>query len=277
MPQESVVLDYHTQIARDSPSVEEQIKALVNREFFTETNLVKELLDWLKGQRRDRLCGRVTGSRRVGKSEAARYCALQFSGQRGNMRLVIPMGAFYYKCLTSCSSRKLCGGILDGLGRGAKKGNPVDYRLRTWESLEMFGVEILLIDNAHFLTEKALSDLIELYQEFGIPAILIGPSSLDKKLEDFDLLDYFKSFYRFPSLSQENFVGVIKSFEREFLGIPEPIEFFEGATVADLFSYSKGNFSDLIEILIKVINRSSDKNFLRFDKNVLEQVLSNYG
>jgi hypothetical protein len=273
---ERVTLDYSIQTAPNSPSVEEQIKALIYREFFTASSYLLGLLEWLKEQSLDRLCGRIIGNRRSGKTLATQYCVEQISGQKGALRPV-PLRAYYVDCLTSCSSRMLCNWILKDLGRGAKGGKPEDLRLRTWDALELFKVEILLIDNAHHLTEKALGDVIEMYSRYRIPVILIGPTSLDKKLEDFDVFDYFKPFYQFGNLSEIEFTGVIKTFEREFLNLPEPIELIDAEAVSDLFSASTGNFADLVEILIKVIRRSSDENALYFDKGVLSQVLDKYG
>ncbi|MBD2093414.1 ATP-binding protein [Microcoleus sp. FACHB-1515] len=262
--------------APDASRVRAQIKALINREFFAETAHLTDLEQWLKKRCEDRLCGRIIGPQRCGKTTIANECVDRISGQKGALR-PIPLRAHYTKCLTSWHSRKLFNQITKELGRGARGGQPEDYRLRAYDAVELLRLEALLVDNAHYLTEKAIRDLIELAKDCGISVILMGPTNLDKALKSLDLFEYFQPHYPFSNLAETEFSGLIKTFEREFLGLPESIKLIDSKATTSLFNASAGNFGTLIEILIQVIRDSSTDDAFYFDNQVLSQVLEGYG
>ena len=271
-----ILLNHSPKSAADASNVTERIKALINREFFAETKQLMALEKWLRDRCADRLSGRIIGPRRCGKSTMAMECVDRISGQKGALR-PIPLRTHYTACLTSFDSRKLFNQLTKELGRGARGGKPEDYRLRGFDTLELLRVETLLVDNAHYMTEKAICDLLELVKKRGISVILLGPTMLDKKLKELDLFDYFKPYCECSNLSRIEFSGPIKTFEREFLKLPEPLELIDAETVTDLFNASDGNFGNLVEILIQVIRRSSTVDTFYFDNEVLNQVLKKYG
>lgn len=273
---ERISLDHLPHPERDAVNVQAQIKALINREFLAETKDLLKLENWLQERCADRLCGRIVGPRRCGKTIASKVCSDRISGQKGALR-PIPLRTHYTDCLTSWESRKLFNRLTKELGRGVQGGKPEDYRLRAFDTVELLRLETLLIDNAHYLTENAICDVIELSKQCGISVILIGPTILTNKLQKFDLFGSFQPFCEFHNLSQAQFVGVIKSFEREFLKLPDPLKLIDAEMMTDLFNVSKGNFADLIEILIQVIRRSSTKDVFYFDSQVLDRVLDERG
>jgi hypothetical protein len=273
---ERLPLNHLPQPASDAVNVRAQIQALIRREFLAETNALLKLEEWLQERCDDRLCGRIIGSRRCGKTTASKVCVDRISGQKGGLR-PIPLRAHYTDCLTSWESRKLFNRITKELGRGAQGGQPEDYRLRTFDAVELLRLEALLIDNAHYLTENAICDVIELAKQCGISVILIGPTILDKKLKNLDLFGSFQPYYEFHQLSQTEVTGTIKTFEREFLKLPEPLKLIDAQTVTNLFNVSHGNFADLVEILIQVIRRSSTNDAFYFNSQVLSQVLDERG
>lgn len=151
--------------------------------------------------------------------------------------------------------------------------------LRAWDALRLFKVDILLVDNARYLTENALSTLITMYRhrDYRIPVVLIGSTDLDDYLKRVERFDYFKPFYRFENLSSVEFARTIKTFERLFLKLPESVEFIDADAASDLYNITTGNIEDLTELLIQVIRRSSSQDTLYFDKEILGQVLESYG
>ena len=273
---ERIPLEHLPHPKQDKVNVQAQIKALINREFLTETNDLLKLEKWLQERCADRLCGRIIGARRCGKTTASQECSDRISGQKGNLR-PIPLRSHYTDCLTSWESRKLFNRITKELGRGARGGKPEDYRLRAFDTIELLKLETLLIDNAHYLTENAICDVIELSKQCGISVILIGPTILSQKLQKLDLFGSFQPFCEFHNLSETEFPGVIKSFERDFLKLPEPLKLIDTQTVTDLFNASNGNFANLIEILIQVIRCSSTNDVFYFDNQILSQVLDERG
>ncbi|MBF2028319.1 MAG: ATP-binding protein [Oscillatoriales cyanobacterium C42_A2020_001] len=271
-----VPLNHSHQPAPNASKVRAQIKALINREFFAETSHLTELEQWLRARCEDRLCGRIIGPQRCGKTTIATECVDRISGQKGALR-PIPLRAHYTKCLTSWHSRKLFNQITKELGRGARGGQPEDYRFRAYDAVELFRLEALLVDNAHYLTEKAICDLTELAKDCGISVVLMGPTGLDKVLKKLDLFEYFQPHYPFSNLSGTEFSGLIKTFERDFLKLPESVKLIDSTAVTNLFNASVGNFGSLIDILIQVVKNSSTDEAFYFDNQVLNQVLEGYG
>jgi len=105
----------------------------------------------------------------------------------------------------------------------------------------MYGVEVLLVDNAHRLTQKAVSDIIELSKLYGISVILIEPPELDSVLdEEYNLFRPFKHFFRFEALSLEELTSILETFQEEFLGLPKASNFIDSSSIQTLFDMSEG-------------------------------------
>lgn len=280
---ERILLEYPIEASPDSPTVEQQIRSLIDREFLAETNYFSKLEDWLKDITLDRMCGRIVGPERSGKSVASQHWVDEISGRRGDL-LPLPLRIHMIDCPPSCDARKLCNLISSSLGRGTKNGKPQDFTLRALDALKLLKVDTLLIDNARCLTENAFRALIRIYRhryrndEYRLSSIiLIGSTELDAWLKHIGKFNYFKPFYRFYNLSSAEFSGVIKTFERRFLGLPNSVELIDADSVSALYSKTNGNIEDFTEILIQVIRRSSSENALYFDSQVFSQVLESYG
>ncbi|WP_416673557.1 hypothetical protein [Egbenema bharatensis] len=140
---ECVPIDYPIQTSPDSPTVEDQIRALIDREFLAETSYFSELSNWLKQISLDKLCGRIVGRDRSGKSIASQCWVDEISGRRGDL-LPIPLRIHMIDCPPSCDSRKLCKLITGSLGRGVKGGKSKDSMLRAGDALKLFKANVLL-------------------------------------------------------------------------------------------------------------------------------------
>lgn len=277
---ERVPLDYPIQTSPDSPTVTEQIRSLINRNFLAKTNYFLDFEAWLKDIALDQVCGRIIGLERSGKSITSQHWVNEISGRRENL-LPIPLRIHMVECPVSCSAQKLSNLISGSLGRGAKGGNQQDLMLRALDALKLFQANTLLIDNARCLTENAFRMLIQMYRYryrndgYRLSSIiLIGSYDLDVWLKEIGKFNYFKTHYRFGNLSEDQFIKAIKSFERKFLRLPDSIELIDPQSVLELFNRTEGNIEDLVEILIQVIRRSSTEDTLYFTPQVLSQILN---
>jgi DNA transposition AAA+ family ATPase len=81
------------------------------------------------------------------------------------------------KAWSNSSSKRLFSQILKDINHAAWRGKSKDLRARLAGCLELFGIELLLIDNADNLQREALIDLKQLHEESGVPLVLIGESS----------------------------------------------------------------------------------------------------
>ena len=283
MPQ-TAAIKVPTQLSSSSQSFEDVIRDLIDRRFFVETKQYKDLSDWLDKRRKYKSCGIISGPRGAGKSRASKEYDAVVTGRRGAMRRIKPLHSLYIKAFSSWGTRDLCRQSLNFFNHGAKKGNPMDVRLRTWETFEDFGLELLLVDNGHVLSEKILFDLVECYDEFKIATVLIGPEKeLENRLVSLGLRKKFNSHHKFPSLSPKQVVGVLKAFKRDFLSLPEDVEFFDGEIVHAICQASGGNpskleqpgcdFNTISEILVLSIAESSKNGILHLDKRILKEIL----
>ena len=293
MPQ-SVPINHHTQFSPDQGEAQDIIRDLIDRRFFSETEQYGKLADWLNKRRRYKSWGIISGARGAGKSRASQKYDQVANGQRGPLRRVKPLPSFYLKGFTGWGTRDICNHTLKRFNHGARKGKPDDIRFRTKDVFEEFGLELLLVDNAHLVSDKALQDLVECYScnkdgdDFRIAIVLIGPDKdLDEKLKRLGLRNKFGSEHKFKSLSPRQLVNVIKDFQKNFLGLPKEMEFFDGEIIAALCQASGGNltildkagcdFDIITEILVLSIAQSSEDGVLRLDKPVLEEVLCDFG
>ncbi|KAM3111158.1 AAA family ATPase [Phormidesmis sp. 146-33] len=287
MMSQTAATKFLVQPSSGSQSFEKVIRDLINRRFFVETEQYTDLSDWLDKRRKYKSCGIISGSRGAGKSRAAKEYDAIVTGRRGSMRRIKPLHSLYIKAFSSWGTRDLCRQSLNFFNHGAKKGNPMDIRLRTWETFEDFGLELLLVDNGHLLSEKILLDLVECYDEFKIATVLIGPDKdLENRLESLGLRKKFNSHHKFPSLSPKQVVEVLKAFKSDFLSLPEGVKLFDGEVVHAICQASGGNpskleqpgcdFNTISEILVLSIAQSSNDEIL-LDKRVLKEVLYGFG
>ncbi|MBD1871290.1 ATP-binding protein [Cyanobacteria bacterium FACHB-471] len=285
---QSAPIKHSVQPSSGLGNVEEAIRELIDRHFFTRTDQYLEIVPWLHERREYKSCGRISGSRGVGKTRALQEYIAMVNGHRGPMRRIKPLRSFYLKSFTSWGTRDVFNRILELLNHGARQGAPKDIRLRTWEMLEDFGLELLILDNAHLVTDKVLFDLVECYRDFKAAIVLVGPNDeLDKRLKALDLLNNFRCHRKFQSLSPRQLVSALKGFKKDVLALPETTEFFDGEIINAICEASGGNaskpdepgcnFTAITEILVLTIAQSSKDGVLRLDKGILRKVLLDYG
>ncbi|WP_256874502.1 ATP-binding protein [Nostoc sp. C057] len=160
-------LDRNDQIAKTS-DIEELFRSC-----FITTDRASECFRWLDELRLLKQCGRIIGPRDVGKSRAS----LHYRNEDKKR-------VSYVKAWSASSSKRLFSQILKDINHAAPTGKRQDLRPRLAGSLELFGLEIVIIDNAENLQKEALLDLKQLFEESNIPIVLVGGKELDDILQD---------------------------------------------------------------------------------------------
>ncbi len=130
---------------------------------FIPTNRASQYFRWLDELRLLKQCGRVIDPRDVGKSRSS----LQYREEdRKRVSCV--------RAWSNCSSKRLFSAILKDINHAAPSGRRQDLRSRLAGSLELFGIELLLVDNADNLQRKAnsLPSAYALGQAAGIGAVI---------------------------------------------------------------------------------------------------------
>jgi DNA transposition AAA+ family ATPase len=249
-----------TDLLAKAAAIEELFKAV-----FISTNRHSEYSRWLDELRAFKHCGRAIGPRHVGKSRSS----AQYRDE--HVKRVSHVEAW-----TNLSSQRLFSQILQDIKHAAWRGKRQDLRPRLAESLKLFGIELVLIDNAHHLQEDALIDLKQLHKESGVPIILIGSKKLDENLENGDLLTCFPTLFEFDTLDEKDFKNTLDDIEK-ILALPQSSNLSEGTLFQTLMVSTQAQIGVLIELISKVVLHSVKKGHLKIDEAVLNNIVHRYG
>jgi len=253
-------LDSTAQLAK-AAEIEE-----VFRTAFIPTNRTSEYFRWLDELRFLKQCGRVIGPRNVGKSRTSIHYRQEDHKRVSSVR-----------AWSESSSKRLFTQILKDINHAAANGKREDLRPRLAGSLELFGIELLIVDNADNLQREALLDLKQLFDESGVPIVLVGGQELDSKLHGFDLLTCFPTLFDFERLDYEDFRKTLRTIELDILALPEASCLTEGTMFEILATSTDARIGTLIKILTKAVLHSLKKGFVKVDEGILGKIANRYG
>lgn len=253
-------LDLKAQIAKTIDIAE------LFRTCFITTDRALECFKWLDELRILKQCGRVIGPRDVGKSRAA----LHYRDEDKKR-------VSYVKAWSASSSKRLFSQILKDINHAAPTGKRQDLRSRLAGSLELFGLEMVIIDNAENLQKEALIDLKQLFEECHIPIVLVGGKELDDILQGCNLLTNFPILYEFERLEYDDFRKTLSTIEFDILSLPEASNLSDGNIFEILAVSTNGRMGVLEKILTKAVLHSLKNGLSRVDESILEKIASRYG
>jgi len=253
-------LDLNSQIAK-TIDIEE-----IFRTSFITTDRASECFRWLDELRILKQCGRIIGPRDVGKSRAS--CHYRDEDKKR---------VSYVKAWSASSSKRLFSQILKDINHAAPTGKRQDLRPRLAGSLELFGLDLVIIDNAANLQKEAFLDLKQLFEESNIPIVLAGGKELDDILQDFDLLTSFPTLYEFERLEYDDFRKTLSTIELDILALPEASNLSEGIIFEILAESTGARIGLLVKILTKAVLHSLKNGFGKIDQSILEKIASRYG
>lgn len=250
-----------TNVVAKTSAIEQLFKSA-----FIPTDRAAQYFRWLDELRLLKQCGRVIGPHDVGKSRAS-------SHYREDDRKRVS----YVKAWSASSSKRLFSQILRDINHAAPNGKRKDLRPRLAGSLELFGIELAIVDNAENLQREALLDLKQLFEESGVPIVLVGGQELDTMLENFDLLTCFPTLFEYDRLDYEDFRKTLRTIELDILTLPEASNLSEGRMFEILASSTQARMKVLIEILTKAVLHSLNKGFGKVDEGILGKIANRYG
>lgn len=233
---------------------------------FIPTDRTSQYFRWLDESRLLKQCGRVIGPRDVGKSRSSAHYREE---DRKRVACV--------KAWSNSSSKRLFSQILKDINHAAPRGKRHDLRSRLAGCLELFGIELLLVDNADNLQREALIDLKQLHEESRVPVILIGGQDLDNSLQNFDLLTCFPTLFEFDRLEYEDFQKTLRTIELDILALPQASNLSEGTLFEILAATTQAHMGVLIKILTKAVLHSLKKGHGKVDEAILRNIASRYG
>jgi DNA transposition AAA+ family ATPase len=250
-----------TDLLAKAATIEELFKTA-----FIPTDRHSEYARWLDESRILKHCGRAIGSREVGKSRSSVHY------QDEDKKRVA-----YVKAWSNSSSGRLFSQILKEIKHAAWRGKPKVLQDRLAGCLELFGIELLLIDNADNLQREALIDLKQLHEESGVPIVLIGGQDLDNTLVNFDLLTCFPTLFEFDALDEEDLKKTLETIELDILALPQASNLWEGNIFETLAGSTQARMGVLIKILSKTVLHSLKKGHGKVDEVILNNIANRYG
>ena len=250
-----------TDVLAKTAAIEELFKTA-----FIPTDRTSQYFRWLDELRLLKQCGRVIGTRDTGKSRSSVHYREE---DRKRVSCV--------KAWSNSSSKRLFSQILKDINHAAVRGKRQDLRSRLAGSLALFGIELLLVDNADNLQGEALSDLKQLHEESGVPIILIGGQDLDSSLQNFDLLTCFPTLFEFDRLDCEDFQKTLRTIELDILALPQASHLWEGNLFEILAASTQARMGVLIKILTKAVLHSLKNGHGKVDEAILSNIANRYG
>lgn len=243
---------------RRPPEVQAEVERIGKADTYFPLERDTELFDWLDDQRDAKLCGYVTSATGSGLLKACKLYRTQYVKRRGTL-LEIPATVLYVEIDQHGGPTDLYCSILEEIGHPlAHVGTLRDLRSRAWGTIKGYGVKILIIGNADYLTLEAFNELIDIFTKLRIPIILVGTYYLSdtilerKSLSYVRVHDSFLESYEFPNLTEEDIVEVVDDWEKKFL--PENRR-LNVTQIESVVSYLKLKSAGLIEPLYDLLRK----------------------
>ncbi|MEH2096517.1 ATP-binding protein [Nostoc sp.] len=243
---------------RRLPEIQAEVERIGKADTYLPLDRDTELFDWLDDQRDAKLCGYVTSATGSGLLKACQLYRMQYVKRRGTL-LEIPATVIYAEIDQHGGPTDLYYSILEEVGHPLTNvGALRDLRSRTWGTLKSYGVKILIVGNADYLTLEGFNELVDIFAKRRIPIILVGTYYLSENILERKSLPYVRvhdSFlepYEFPNLTEENIIEVVDDWEQKFLTQDGQLNLTQ---LESVISYLKLKSGGLIEPLYDLLRK----------------------
>ncbi|ODH02148.1 hypothetical protein A4S05_25315 [Nostoc sp. KVJ20] len=243
---------------RRLPEIQAEVERIGKADTYLPLDRDTELFDWLDDQRDAKLCGYVTSATGSGLLKACQLYRMQYVKRRGTL-LEIPATVIYAEIDQHGGPTDLYYSILEEVGHPLTNvGALRDLRARAWGTLKAYGVKILIVGNADYLTLEGFNELVDIFTKRRIPIILVGTYYLSENILERKSLPYVRvhdSFlepYEFPNLTEEDIIEVVDDWEQKFLTQDGRLNLTQMESV---ISYLKLKSGGLIEPLYDLLRK----------------------
>lgn len=244
--------------SRRAPKIQAEVERIGKADTYFPLDRDTELFDWLDDQRDVKLCGYVTSATGSGLLKACQLYRTQYVKRRGTL-LEVPATVIYAEIEQHGGPTDLYCSILSEIGHPLTNvGTLRDLRSRAWGTLKGYGVKILIIGNADYLTLEAFNELIDVFTKRRIPVILVGTYYLSdtvlerKSLPYVRVHDSFLESYEFPNITEEDIIEVVDDWEQKFLAEDGRLNLTQ---IQSVISYLRIKSGGLIEPLYDLLRK----------------------
>lgn len=252
--------------------LESEIERLIAAKVI-ELDHFQKIHQWLDFLRLTKQCGRIIAPPRTGKSVTCDvYRLLNKQKKRPGRRDLVPV--LYIQAPGDCSAGELLTLILELLGYDETSGNLSQLRRRALRLIKEAKVEMIIIDEANFLTLKTFSEIARIYDLYKISIVLVGTDSLDSLIKREEYIhDRFIECYRLKVLSENQFPQVVEIWEEQIVNLPVPSNLTKKETLVPLYQKTGGKIGLLDRVVRKAGLLSLRKGLNHINKQTLDEVL----
>lgn len=260
---------------RADPEIQRQIERLQHH-CIVELKTVNEFHRWLDDKRNCRQACRVIGDSRTGKTFACDAYRLKFSSQHPHGDAPVHP-VLYWHATTETDQRELFVGILKLLQYRITRGTISELRERVYRLLKTCQVEMIILDEAHRLRSKTLSEARDIFDLLGISVVLVGTDRLDAVVRrDEQVHNRFMSCYQFHRLDSQGIEETTAIWEQYVLKLPQSSNLTSPAMQKILGASTRGYLGILDDVLRNAARQALKTGASQIELSLLSQVALGY-
>lgn len=234
-----------------------------------------QLHSWLDEQRESGNPGFICSAKGSGVSESCQFYRMKHVKRRGVMQQ-LPVPVVYVQVPSVCSLTSFYSALLEALNHPLSTGKLKDLRPRARGRLKSFCTQLIIIDDAEFLTYEAFCELAQIYDMLKIPTVLSGTYFLEEVLKEGKwtrVANSFLDYYEYPPMTQDEMVEIVGCWETEFLKWPEESDFLLEDVCKRVYEKTKGLRNALNQVLRKAAIKALDQGTNKISAEIIESVL----
>ncbi|HEY9910075.1 MAG TPA: TniB family NTP-binding protein [Thermosynechococcaceae cyanobacterium] len=215
-----------------------------------ELEQVQRFHEWLDGKRLSRQACRVIGDSRTGKTLSCEAYQLKHPPNlSGGSPPLMPI--VYWQAAPESSNRDLFAGLLDGLQYQITRGTLSELRERVYRLLKACQVEMLIVDEAHRLRPKALSELQDILDKLQLAIVLVGTDRLNAVIRrDEQVERRFIASHHYDRLSAAQLIETSAIWETHVLKLPQASH-LSSVKVQKLLAPATGGYIGLLDRILR--------------------------
>ncbi len=263
-----------------SPEQQAVVDHICNSDTYLPLGRDQALFKWFNRQRDARCSGYIKALNGADLRKACQFYRMQLVTRRGVLQ-AIPMPVVYAEVKQYGAPTDLFLSILTALGHPLAGVGPLrNLRSRTCATLKAYGVKLLIVGNAHYLSYKSFNELVEMARASKIAVIPAGSLYLDEILSRqskryTDIYNTFLDCHEFVAFSKKETVQMVASWEEQVLvPLKRRLNLASISGLCDsLFNKSNGQAEPLYECLRQIAIYMLENSGIQLNLSNLDQIL----
>lgn len=266
--------------AKRSPEQQAEVDHIRNSDSYCPVRRDKALFQWFNAQRDARCSGYIKALNSADLRKACQFYRMKLASRRGVLQ-AIPMPVVYAEAKQYGAPTDLFLSVLAALGHPLAGVGPLrDLRSRTSGTLKAFGVKLLIVGNAHYLSYKSFNELVDIGRSLKLAVIPAGSLYLDEILNRqskryTDIYNTFLDSHEFVAFSQKETVELVVGWEKQVLvPLQRQLNLASIPGLCDsLYNHCSGQAEPLYECLRQIAIYMLDNSDTQLNSSTLNRIL----